>query len=326
VVLLHGLTDSSACWPLVRDRYPDRLVVALDAPGHGGRPLGDVPFTIAALAADAVAALRARDLGPAVLVGHSMGGVTAEEVALTAPDLVAALVLEDPAWREVAEPAADGAGSGAVAGAAEGGAERAAGAVRAAGPAAAAGAVRAAADAPAAGGAAPAGGDALPAADDARLLGLALDGVPDGSAPATAEVDGRPAWLALAIAETAGRTVAEVAALGRRDNPAWSEAEIRGWAEARLGVDPRIAQVPHEWTARDWVGALADVATPVTLLTAEPGHGVVTPAQAARAVALLGDRLTHVPVAGAGHSIRRDAPQAYLAALDAALAHADAAH
>ena len=50
--------------------------------------------------------------------------------------------------------------------------------------------------------------------------------------------------------------------------------------------------------------------------------GVVTPAQAARAAAVLGDRLIHVPFPTAGHNIRRDAPEAYLAALDAAVTRA----
>lgn len=270
VVLLHGLTDSAACWPSVRTRYPDRTVVALDARGHGGVPLPDEPFTVAALAADAAAALRDLALGPTLVVGHSMGGVTAEELALTAPGLVAALVLEDPAWHEDGRLGA--------------------------------------------------------AADDAGAVGLG------GTAVATAPRDderGKPTWLGPAIASFAGRTVEQIAARGRLDNPGWPEEEILGWAEAKAGVDPRLAEVPHDWVARDWVGALAGVRVPVTLLTAEPGRSVVTPAQAARAAAVLGPApdglLTHVPVPGVGHNIRREAPAAFLAALDAAVARADAA-
>lgn len=274
VVLLHGLTDSSACWPTVLHRYAGaRPVVALDARGHGGTPLPDGPFTIAALAADAAEALRALQLGPALVVGHSMGGATAEELALTAPELVAGLVLEDPAWHDAGRL----------------------------------------------------GGDDGPV--DGSVVGVATG--PDsadvsGSSRGDDRPGGRPAWLAPAIAAVAGRTVEEIAARGRVENPAWSEDEIRGWADAKSRVDPRLAEVPHEWAGRDWVGALADVRVPVTLLTAEPGRGVVRPEQAARAVDVLGDLLTHVAVPGAGHNIRREAVATYLAALDAAVAAADA--
>jgi lipase len=256
-----------------------RPVVALDARGHGGTPLPDEPFTIAALAADAAEALRALDLGPALVVGHSMGGATAEELALTAPELVAALVLEDPAWRDGGrlggdDGPVDGPVDGSVVGVATG----------------------------------PVG----PRAGDT------------GTDRGDDRPGGRPAWLGPAIAAVAGRTVEEIAARGRVENPAWSEDEILGWADAKSRVDPRLAEVPHEWAGRDWVGALAEVRVPVTLLTAEPGRGVVTPEQAARAADVLGDRLTHVAVPGAGHNIRREAVAIYLAALDAAVAAADA--
>ncbi|QZN85129.1 alpha/beta fold hydrolase [Cellulomonas sp. C5510] len=291
VVLLHGLTDSSACWPTVRHRYDrdGRVVVALDARGHGGVPLPDEPFTIAALAADAARALRALGTGPALVVGHSMGGVTAEELALTAPELVAALVLEDPAWHD-----------GGVLGAAE--------------DADVVGLGSADADAPGRPAARPATGVGSPAP--------ATGGVSGGGS------GGKPAWLGASIAALAGRTVEQIAARGQLENPTWSPEEVRGWAEAKTGIDPRLAEVPHDWVARDWVEALADVHVPVTLLTAEPGRGVVTPRQAAQAAEVLGSApeglLTHVAVAGAGHSIRREAPEAYLEALDAAVAAADA--
>jgi lipase len=99
VLLLHGMTDSAECWgSVVRHLAVGRLVVAVDARGHGRTPLGDEPFTIGALAADAAVVLRAVVGRPALVVGHSLGGVVAEELALTEPGLVAGLVLEDPAW------------------------------------------------------------------------------------------------------------------------------------------------------------------------------------------------------------------------------------
>lgn len=329
VVLLHGLTDSSACWPAVLPRLvaAGRRVVALDARGHGGRPVPDEPFTIAALAADAAAELRALDLGPAVVVGHSMGGVTAQELAATAPDLVAALVLEDPAWREAPVVAdVDLAGSGATAATGADGADGATGADGVTARDGATGAGGSGTGRAGTGGAGT-GGAGTGGADDVRLLGLAgtagsgrvVAGVPVLDDP------GRPEWLAGAIEALAGSTAEQIAARGRIDNPGWTDAEVTGWADAKTRVDPRLLAVPHRWTDRDWVEALADVRCPVTLLTAAPGAGVVSARQVARAAQVLGDRLTHVPSATAGHNIRRDTPEAYTRALDEALARADSA-
>ena len=50
-----------------------------------------------------VARVAAAHGGPVVLVGHSMGGGIAAALAARRPDLVAAAVLEDPAWRDPAE-------------------------------------------------------------------------------------------------------------------------------------------------------------------------------------------------------------------------------
>jgi lipase len=109
MLLLHGLSDSAECWmPFVRHFAGDRMVVAVDARGHGRTPLGDEAFTMAALARDAVAVLREVVGRPALVVGHSMGALVAEEIALTAPDLVAALVLEEPAWSAASDTSDDG--------------------------------------------------------------------------------------------------------------------------------------------------------------------------------------------------------------------------
>lgn len=100
LVALHGWSDSGACWtPSVPAWAVGRVVLTIDARGHGRTPLPDEPFTIAALAGDAARVIRAVLGRAAVVVGHSMGGLVAEELALSVPELVAALVLEDPAWR-----------------------------------------------------------------------------------------------------------------------------------------------------------------------------------------------------------------------------------
>ena len=49
------------------------------------------------------------DIGPALVVGHSMGGAMAATLAARRADLVRAVVMEDPAWLD-RTPWGDGAG------------------------------------------------------------------------------------------------------------------------------------------------------------------------------------------------------------------------
>lgn len=97
VMLLHGYTDSAACWLPTLPVLDGRAAIATDARGHGrsGMPAGTV--TVPILAGDAAAVLD--DVGPGrpvVVMGHSMGASTAAELARVRPDLVSALILEDP--------------------------------------------------------------------------------------------------------------------------------------------------------------------------------------------------------------------------------------
>lgn len=71
-----------------------RRVVALDQRCHGRSEHGG-PVTPDAYVDDAAALLRALDLAPAVLLGHSMGGVVAYRLAARHPELVHALIVED---------------------------------------------------------------------------------------------------------------------------------------------------------------------------------------------------------------------------------------
>jgi pimeloyl-ACP methyl ester carboxylesterase len=100
MVFLHGLTDSGEGWPGAARHWGEAYaVVSVDQRGHGRSPR----FTPEELAAhpgevmvqDATALLE--QLSAPVVVGHSMGGAVALTVAVRRPELVRALVLEDPA-------------------------------------------------------------------------------------------------------------------------------------------------------------------------------------------------------------------------------------
>ncbi|WP_137994104.1 alpha/beta fold hydrolase [Streptomyces vilmorinianum] len=97
VLLLHGLMGRASHWaPTARWLAGGHRVLALDQRGHGHseKPAAG-PFTREAYVADAAAAVEQLDLGPVTLVGHSMGALTAWQLAAERPDLVRALVICD---------------------------------------------------------------------------------------------------------------------------------------------------------------------------------------------------------------------------------------
>jgi len=98
IVLVHGSPGTAATWSGVARRLGDRFrVTALDLPGHGGstpRPEGEPPTTEGGVAA--VEAVVAAQPAPAVLVGHSYGGVVSLAVALRGRLPLRGLVLLEP--------------------------------------------------------------------------------------------------------------------------------------------------------------------------------------------------------------------------------------
>ncbi|MGM1060920.1 alpha/beta fold hydrolase [Saccharothrix sp. Mg75] len=95
ILLLHGLMSrASTWWTVAQWLKPYGRVVAPDARGHGRNPRRG-PFRTGDFAADAAAVVEERGLGPAVVIGHSMGGLHAWALAASRPDLVAAVVVED---------------------------------------------------------------------------------------------------------------------------------------------------------------------------------------------------------------------------------------
>ncbi|MDQ3821729.1 MAG: alpha/beta fold hydrolase [Actinomycetota bacterium] len=98
LVLVHGLGGAAANWALLAPALAARRrLLVPDLPGHGGSsPLAAAP-TLNPFA-DVVAALAQREgLGPAPVVGHSMGGVVALRLAIRHPGAVRAVVLAAPA-------------------------------------------------------------------------------------------------------------------------------------------------------------------------------------------------------------------------------------
>lgn len=99
VVLLHSSVGDSRMWqpqwPALTARH---RVVRLDLRGFGASPLGDEVYRNAD---DVRAVLDAAGVQRAVIVGASMGGRVALELATVAADRIAGLVLLCPAYRGV---------------------------------------------------------------------------------------------------------------------------------------------------------------------------------------------------------------------------------
>jgi pimeloyl-ACP methyl ester carboxylesterase len=104
VLLLHGLTSSSLGWRNVAPALADRFrVIALDARGHGDSEwTRDYSFEL--MRDDVVRFMEQVGIVAAILVGHSMGAVTAYELAATRPEVIRLLVLEEMPPPDPANP------------------------------------------------------------------------------------------------------------------------------------------------------------------------------------------------------------------------------
>lgn len=100
LLLLNGIgLDLSAWGPLAQALCGERQLVLLDARGSGLSAPPPEPCTTARLAADALALLDHLSLGPVDVLGLSLGGLVAQELALLAPNRVRSLVLAATAAR-----------------------------------------------------------------------------------------------------------------------------------------------------------------------------------------------------------------------------------
>lgn len=101
-MLVHGFTQTGRCWgPIDAALAATHEVVLVDAPGHGGSAMVDVPF-------EEAATLVGEAGGRGAYVGYSMGGRLALALAVDRPDLVDRLVLvgASPGLADPAERAA----------------------------------------------------------------------------------------------------------------------------------------------------------------------------------------------------------------------------
>jgi pyruvate dehydrogenase E2 component (dihydrolipoyllysine-residue acetyltransferase) len=96
VVFIHGFGGDLYSWQFNQEALAEsRVAYALDLPGHGGstKDLGSGHVHVGALAAAVIDFLDAKEIAKAHLIGHSLGGAVALDLALNHPERVASATL-----------------------------------------------------------------------------------------------------------------------------------------------------------------------------------------------------------------------------------------
>lgn len=141
-------------------------------------------------------------------------------------------------------------------------------------------------------------------------------GGPPADDPTAAE---RRARMNARIINLKRKTREELIAGQRAEAPAWPEAELGPWADAKLRFSLNVLNRSGPATG-DWPALVQRIACPTLLITADPERGaLVTPEEAAALQALL-PQVQVAPIPGAGHNIRREQFTRYLEVVRAFLA------
>jgi 3-oxoadipate enol-lactonase len=94
VLLIHGLGSARHDWdPQMAELSTRYRVISYDVRGHGDSSKPRGPYSVAQLGEDAAALIRELDLGPVHVVGLSLGGMIAFQLAVDEPELVRSLTI-----------------------------------------------------------------------------------------------------------------------------------------------------------------------------------------------------------------------------------------
>ena len=94
ILLIHGLGSGARDWekqvPFLSEKFQ---VVTFDVRGHGQSEKPPGPYSIPLFAADTIELIRSLDLAPVHVIGISMGGMIAFQMAVDAPGMARSLVI-----------------------------------------------------------------------------------------------------------------------------------------------------------------------------------------------------------------------------------------
>lgn len=245
IVAFHGVTDNGPSLAGIAQRWNgERRVVLVDSLGHGLSPRLTDAELADPLGASVEAAIDVLEeetahvaSGKAVILGHSMGGAIATAAAAARPDLVEALVLEDPAWLTEEQAAAYKAGA---------------------------------------------------QAEIVRLDRIAANPV-------------------------------EAVKQAVNDRPSRAVGELGAWAVAKGQVDRALVAAGVVGLTVPRTQLAEEIAVPCLLMTGDQPGALFTEEEIASILAVGNPLLRATTVAGAGHCIRRDQPEAFYRAVEAFL-------
>jgi lipase len=103
-------------------------------------------------------------------------------------------------------------------------------------------------------------------------------------------------------------------ALARAEHPDWPSDELRPWARVKEEVDVAHLHVQADW-GEPLAARLAGVRCPVTLVRGAPARGGLVSGTSARRVAAACRSGCEVVALDAGHNVRREAREPFVAAL-----------
>jgi pimeloyl-ACP methyl ester carboxylesterase len=115
------------------------------------------------------------------------------------------------------------------------------------------------------------------------------------------------------------QTREELIAHQHAEAPGWSEAELGLWADSKLRLSFNVFNPDHT-AIPDWQALPRRITCPALLIAADPALGAIVDDAGATALQQLVPQLQVARIASAGHSIRRDRFDEYLAIVRAFLA------
>lgn len=107
-------------------------------------------------------------------------------------------------------------------------------------------------------------------------------------------------------------------ALSQEQSPDWQEAERGPWVLSKQQLSPNVVS-GYTGKPRPWREIAEAITAPTLLITADTERGAIVTPEIAAAASELNPKIEVVVIEDAGHSIRRDAFKAYMAAVEAFL-------